>query len=334
LRYVFGPVPSRRLGKSLGIDPVPLKTCNFSCVYCQLGHTRPPAVERRAYVPTEEVITEIERALEGHEPGSIDWLTFVGSGETTLHSRLGWLIHRVKDMSELPVAVITNGSLLYRPEVRRELAAADAVLPSLDAAGDLLFGLINRPHRSLTLQRHIEGLTAFRREYDGKLWLEVMLVRGINDSEESLLDLAEALRSIQPDEVQINVPTRPPAEPWVEAPDRATLELAVTILGGVCHVLQPSAGSFELTLDGDAIEDLLSIITRHPLREEELLTALSRKVPGRVLETFAQLAESGRAKPIERFGTRFWCATGARFPDEFSWTQEAVSTAVPYRPGV
>lgn len=133
LKYVYGPVPSRRLGQSLGIDTIPLKTCNWNCVYCQLGRTQPLVNERKGYYPSEEILAEVREALEAHKPGEIDWVTFVGSGEPLLHARIGRLIQQVKGMTELPVAVITNGSLLYLLEVRQELVSADAVLPTLDA---------------------------------------------------------------------------------------------------------------------------------------------------------------------------------------------------------
>lgn len=314
MRYVFGPVPSRRLGKSLGIDPVPVKTCNFSCVYCQLGRTRPLVIERREYLPADEIITEVEETLAGCGAGSIDWVTFVGSGETTLHSRLGWMIERVKGITSLPVAVITNGSLLWDAGLRAELAAADAVLPSLDAADEATFKLINRPHQSLTLEQYVEGMAAFRRSYRGRLWLEIMLVGGLNDSEETLLDLAGAVRHIHPDEVQINVPTRPPAEEWVVPPDGPALERAISILGEAAPVSQAASNGFELVLGEDIVDSVVSIITRHPLRDDELLEALGRSAPGRVPEAFAEVAACLRVMAVERLGSRFWCASGSHFP--------------------
>jgi wyosine [tRNA(Phe)-imidazoG37] synthetase (radical SAM superfamily) len=205
--------------------------------------------------------------------------------------------------------------------------AADAVLPSLDAATSVTYGLINRPHRSLIIEHHMRGLTEFRRQFAGSLWLEVMLVRGINDTDGCLNDLGDVLAQVQPDEVQINVPTRPTAEPWVEAPDRATLVRAEKLLGGECDVLVPTQGSFELSIEGDVLEGLISIITRHPLSEPELLRTLRSRVPGGVLEALAELAESGLANTVERFGTRFWCAAGTRFPDKDSATEEAVTVA-------
>jgi wyosine [tRNA(Phe)-imidazoG37] synthetase (radical SAM superfamily) len=133
MKYVFGPVPSRRLGQSLGIDTIPLKTCNWNCVYCQLGRTRPLTNRRKDYFPVQEIISDVRQALSAHQPGEIDWVTFVGSGEPLLHTHMGHLVRQVNALTDLPIAVITNGSLLYLPEVRRELSAADAVLPTLDA---------------------------------------------------------------------------------------------------------------------------------------------------------------------------------------------------------
>lgn len=186
MKYVFGPVPSRRLGRSLGIDTIPLKTCNWNCVYCQLGRSRPLKNKRQVYVPPERILADVELALTPHKPGEIDWVTFVGSGEPALHIDLGWLIRKVKELTPLPVAVITNGSLLYLPEVREELSAADAILPTLDAGNARLYHKLNRPYPDITYKRLVDGLIAFRKEYRGKFCVEVMLVRGLNDTEEAL----------------------------------------------------------------------------------------------------------------------------------------------------
>ena len=239
MKYVFGPVPSRRLGRSLGVDPVPLKTCNFNCVYCQLGRTSLLQRKRRAFFNVTDMVAEIASALDRQGADSIDWITFVGSGETTLFSRLGSLIRYVKSLSKLPVAVITNGSLLDLPEVRNELCAADAVLPSLDAGSEGLFKKINRPHRDLSFDRHVAGLIEFRREFKGHLWVEVMLLGGVNDSPSDLRDISKILERVGPEEIHISMPTRPPAEPWVELPSPESRERAASILGGVAKVLQP-----------------------------------------------------------------------------------------------
>jgi len=316
MKTVFGPVPSRRLGQSLGIDTIPLKTCNWNCVYCQLGRTVPLTNERKEYIPRQEILAEVEQALSAHRPGEIDWVTFVGSGEPTLHSGIGWLIRQVKALTPIPVAVITNGALLYLPDVRAELAAADAVLPTLDAGNAALYRQINRPHPEITFERLLNGLTAFRREYGGKLWVEVMLVRGLNDSEPALTELAAALQKIQPDEVHILQPTRPPAEIWVQPPDDEGLLRARALLGQVAKVIHPASGTFDLSGFTSLAEAVVSIITRHPLREEELVQALSRWPSADVSQTLKDLEASGEAQVVERYGCRFWSAAPARYPDE------------------
>jgi wyosine [tRNA(Phe)-imidazoG37] synthetase (radical SAM superfamily) len=316
MRYVFGPVPSRRLGQSLGIDPIPLKTCNWNCVYCQLGRTRPLTNERKDYFPPQAILAEVQEALNAHAPGEIDWVTFVGSGEPTLHASLGWLIRQVKALTDLPVAVITNGSLLYLPEVREELAAADAVLPTLDAGTPALYRQINRPHPELTFARLREGLIAFRREYHGKLWLEVMLVRDLNDTEAALRDIAAALRQIRPDAVHLNLPTRPPAEPWVQPADKAGLMRATAILGDIAKVVHPATGNFDLSGSASIVEAVVGIITRHPMRQAELEQALARWAPEQINQALAELEASGQAQVVERYGTRFWSAGPAYYPDE------------------
>ena len=316
MKYVFGPVPSRRLGQSLGIDTIPLKTCNWNCVYCQLGRTQPLVNERQEYYPSEEILAEVREALESHKPGEIDWVTFVGSGEPLLHIGMGYLIRQVKGMTDLPVAVITNGSLLYLPEIRQELAAADAILPSLDAGTAYLYRKINRPHPELTFDRLVEGLIAFREEYRGKLWVEVMLVQGLNDTPQALRDIADVLQRVRPDAVHINLPTRPPAETWVQPPPEENLMQAIAILGNIAEVVHPAEGSFDLSGYDNPIDAVIGIITRHPMRQEELERTLERWSPGRVRKVLAELEASGRAQVVERFGVRFWNAAPSHFPDE------------------
>jgi len=313
IKRVFGPVPSRRLGQSLGIDPVPLKTCNWNCIYCQLGRTRPIRIERRYNFGVLEILSEVRKALEAHAPGEIDWVTFVGSGETTLHAGLGEMIRGVKAITDLPVAVITNGSLLYMPEVCTELQAADAVMPSLDAGNAVLYRRINRPHPSLTFERLTSGLIGFRKSYKKNLWIEVMLIRGVNDTESALREIAGLLEQIQPDEVHVVQPTRPPAEAWVKPPDEAGLERAHKILGGTAKIVLPAEGAFDLSFDEDLIKAVTGIITRHPMKESELVEALKQWSPQNVRETLQQLAESGRAQTVTRAGERFWGASGAYY---------------------
>ncbi len=313
IQTVFGPVPSRRLGQSLGIDPIPLKTCNWNCVYCQLGRTGHLVNERREWVPETLILEQVEAALDRHKPGEIDWVTFVGSGEPTLHSGLGRLIRSVKEMTSIPVAIITNGALLYRSEVRKELAAADAVLPSLDAGSEDLYRLINRPHTQLTFERQMEGLIAFRKMYGARLWLEIMLLEGVNDTEAALKDLAGAVSRIRPDAVHLDVPSRPPAESWVRPASEEGLMRAEAILGDAAQIVHPVEGSFDLGGYDNVIDAVVGIITRHPMRSDQLERSLARWTPGQVREALAQLEADGRAQVIERYGVRFWSTVGARY---------------------
>ncbi len=313
MKHVFGPVPSRRLGQSLGIDPIPFKTCNWNCVYCQLGRTTPLTNSRRNFSPPEAIVAEVKEALESHKAGEIDWVTFVGSGEPTLHASIGWMIRQVKGMTSIPVAVITNGSLLHLPEVREELITADAVLPTLDAGNQKLYRTINRPHPSLDFKSLVDGLIAFRRAYTGRLWLEVMLVQGLNGTEKALGELATLLQRISPDEVHINLPVRPPAEPWVKPPDEEGLMRATVLLGGIAHVIHPVEGVFDLSGYANVADAVIGIITRHPMREEELTRTLRRWTPIEIRETLAELVARGGARVIERYGRRFWTAAAGRY---------------------
>ena len=316
MNYVFGPVPSRRLGRSLGIDPIPPKTCNWNCVYCQLGRTVPLTNERREYFPRRDILAEVIKALNAHQPGEIDWVTFVGSGEPLLHSSIGWLIREVKVHTHLPVAVITNGSLLYLPEVRQELLVADAVLPTLDAGNPKLYRKINRPHSEIKFERLVDGLISFRKEYKGKLWVEVMLVDGLNDTAQALWEIARILQSIQPDLVHINLPTRPPAEAWVKPPHPESLMRAMAILGYAAEVVHPTEGSFDLSGHDNPVDAIISIITRHPMRQDQLERTLKSWSPEKANEVLQDLETSGKAQIVERYGVRFWSAATAHYPNK------------------
>jgi wyosine [tRNA(Phe)-imidazoG37] synthetase (radical SAM superfamily) len=294
MKYVFGPVPSRRLGQSLGIDPIPQKTCNWNCVYCQLGRSTPMTNERREYIPCDAILAEVEQSLQDHGPGEIDWVTFVGSGEPTLHSGLGEMIRRVKAQTAIPVAVITNGALLYLPEVRADLLEADAVLPTLDAGSADLYRRINRPWPELTFECMVNGLVAFRAEYTGNLWVEVMLVRGLNDSEEALQELATVLARVKPDQVHLSLPVRPPAESWVQPTDEDGLLRAQAILGDVAHVLSPVQGEFDLGGCENVSEAILSVIQRHPMREDDLFAALQRWPDGECASYYRTFQKAAR----------------------------------------
>jgi len=304
------------LGQSLGVDTIPLKTCNWNCVYCQLGRTRPVDNQRREYFPPREILSEITQAINFHRKGEIDWITFVGSGEPTLHTSIGWLIRRVKALSDLPVAVITNGALLYQPEVRLELSAADAVLPSLDAGSASLYRKINRPHPEVTFKRLLEGFVDFRKEFTGRLWVEVMLVSGLNDTETALREIAASLALIQPDEVHINLPERPPVEAWVHPPGSEALLRARAILGSAARIVHPAQGKFDLRQYQDPLEGVISIIKRHPISQVELERILEQQAPGKSKNLLARLENDPRACSVERYRVKFWITAPAYFPPE------------------
>ena len=210
MRYIFGPVPSRRLGFSLGVDLTGRKLCSLDCVYCQLGPTTHKTVARRRYVAIADIISELKRALRGKR--RIDFITLSGSGEPTLNSQIGPLIRAIKKMTLIPVAVLTNATLLTNPRVFQALLAADVVAPSLDAASQAVFRKINRPHNSLKVGRIIKALVDFRHRFTGQIWLEVLFVKGLNDSAEEISRLVRQANRIHPDKVHLNTVVRPPAE--------------------------------------------------------------------------------------------------------------------------
>ena len=308
-RCVYGPVPSRRLGQSLGVDPIPFKTCNYNCVYCQLGRTQPLVCERGSYAPTDEVLAQVRGALSQDRSEQIDYVTLIGQGEPTLHASLGCIIRGIKGLTEIPVAVVTNGGLLSRMEVREELALADVVLPSLDAATQQAFRRINRPCPRMRIDEIIDGMATFCRAFAGQLWVEVMLVRGLNDDDACLNGLHGALEYIRPDRVQVNVPVRPPAEAWVEVPDDDRIGYAQRLLGEATEVVAPYEGTFDLDGHAGLVEAVLAVIRRHPMRETRLLETLTRFAPKEVQGMLSELEMTGQARRRVYRGEAFWEST-------------------------
>lgn len=274
MKYLYGPIPSRRLGRSLGIGTIPTKTCNYACVYCQLGKTKPMTNTRQWFYPLEAILEEFEQVLASHT--EFDVVSIVGEGEPTLYLGLGQLIDELKKRTNKPVAVITNGALLYDPAVRQELCKADIVLPTVDAWDEASLRQINRPHRSIHFPMILEGLLAFCKEYKGQLWLEVMLMAGVNDDVASLTQYANLLKQLKYDRLYINTPVRPPAEAYASAISHEAMELAVEILGGISIELMTS---LEYHSDiKDDYEAIISLIRRHPMNQHELdLFLTSRK---------------------------------------------------------
>jgi wyosine [tRNA(Phe)-imidazoG37] synthetase (radical SAM superfamily) len=269
--HVFGPVPSRRLGRSLGVDLVPFKTCSYDCIYCQLGHTTCQTVERKEWVPMDAVLDELKLKLTCRP----DYITLSGSGEPTLHSRLGEIIGHIQAMTKIPVALLTNGSLLWQKEVREEAALADVVMPSLDAGDDLLFQAVNRPHPEITFERLVSGLEQFRREFTGQYWLEVMLLAGHTALPAHVRKIAGWVRRIRPDRVQLNTATRPPCEEFAVPVPPARLEQLARLFrpkAGIIAAYRPSEKPGPGGADQKAV---LALLRRRPCTAEDVAGGLS-----------------------------------------------------------
>ncbi len=301
MNYVYGPVPSRRLGRSLGVDTIPPKTCNFSCVYCQLGRTTTFINTRRDFFPKQDILQEIKQRIRLVGIENIDYVTFVGEGEPTLCKSLGWLIERVKAEFPTPVAVITNGALLYEEEVREELCDADVVLPTLDAGFKETFRRINRPHPSINFQNMIEGMIQFRKICSGQLWIEYMVVQDLNDSESELLQLRKFFGEIKPDRIYVNVPIRPPTEDWVKIPSQERLSRIKKILSEVFEIILPEIGEFRvLSEDISSLKnELVQIIKRHPMRLEQIVDLLKKENIDEPSVIISELERVGLIKEVK-----------------------------------
>jgi len=274
VKYTFGPVPSRRLGMSLGVDIVPFKMCSFDCIYCQLGTTTDKSVQRQSYVPKEEVLDELREVLD-NDADRIDFITFSGSGEPTLNSDIGEMIRQVKAFSQVPVAVLTNGSLLYRDDVRKDLSKADLVVPSLDAITEDTLAKINRTHESLTAKLIIEGLRKFTQEFKGKIWLEIMLVKDVNDDPEELKQTADLVRELDVDKIHLNTVARPPAEEFALAITAQEMERIVSMFDSRAEVIADFSKLVKHEVHGEDTEnEILSLLKRRPCTVGDISSSL------------------------------------------------------------
>lgn len=276
-KYIFGPVPSRRLGRSLGVDLVPYKTCTFDCVYCDLGRTTHKTISRESYVKPEEIRRELELTLPtlSKKP---DYITLSGSGEPTLNQHIGEIIHNFKDLTSIPLAVLTNGSLFYLEEVREALVGADVVIPSLDAVNDVIFQCLNRPHSSLNIQEIISGLIQFRNVYRGQIWLEVVFCRGINDDKGEIERLKGIIERIQPDRIQLNTPVRPPAEEFAYPLTTTQLEEIRKKLGDKAEIISEFTAPLGEEFNSVKDTEILNLIKRRPCTTEDISKALGLRV--------------------------------------------------------
>lgn len=275
----FGPIPSRRLGKSLGINNIPsAKKCSYSCIYCQVGITRKLSITRTNFFDPEVIFTEVQKHLDNlQEADRPDYLTFVANGEPTLDINLGKSIAKLKTFN-IPIAVITNASLLADKQVRDDLKLADWVSVKVDANNEDTWEAINRPFGSLDFKEHVKGLLQFSAEYKGKLVTETMLVQGINDSTAILNQTAGLIAQLKPSVAYISIPTRPPALSWVKPPDETVINEAWQIFSDVGLNTELILGfeGINTGYTGNAMEDIINICTVHPIREDTMQELLRK----------------------------------------------------------
>ncbi len=300
---VYGPVPSRRLGYSLGVDIVPFKVCSFDCVYCQLGRTTELTVDRAEYVDADEIVNQVADSVSS---GSrIDYISFSGSGEPTLNSQIGELISRLKGKTSIPVAVITNGSLLSDVRVRRDLREADLIVPSLDAAEEDTFQKVNRPHPSLHVAEIIEGLKSLKREVRGRVWLESMLVRGFNDQPSEIARLKEAIARIGPEKIQLNTVVRPPSENVAEPVCQDVLDRVKGTLGFRCEVVGDGPEGSRIAHVTQALERVRVLIERRPVTLAEIERSLGIH-RNEVIKCLGLLKKEGKIRSRTHRGLEYY----------------------------
>lgn len=303
--YVFGPVPSRRLGRSLGVDLVPHKTCTFDCIYCQVGLTTCKTIERATFVPREAVAAEVASKLaEGAEP---DYVTMSGSGEPTLYKELGWLIRWIKENTGAKVAVLTNGSLLYRDDVRNDLLEADLIVPSLDAGTATTYQQVNRPHPDISFDLLLEGLVSLREDFAKQIWLEVFLVGNLPDVEAEARTIARHALRIRPDRVQLNTVVRPPADSNAKPVSREDLERMAGFFEPRAEVVVPYARPSAGSAASVTAEGIVAMLRRRPCSVDDIASGLG--VHAREVEKhLGSLQAKGQVHSEVRNGTRFFAA--------------------------
>ncbi len=294
MKALYGPLYSRRLGMSLGLDIIPYKTCSYNCIYCHEGETTSLTLERREYLPPEQVLRELstlkgEKIFKGR---SVDYITFAGSGEPTLNTNIGSYISYLKDNCPIPIAVITNGSLLWKEEVRRSIMGADLVIPSLDALSEDSFQRINRPFPGLSLEKVLQGLVDFCENFSGAIWLEILLCSGINDSFEELEHFASLLKDLPLQKIQVNTVSRPPAEFWAFPSTPEKLDQCRELLGPRVTVIEDTLTSIRKDLEGRLRRRVCELLQRRPYTLEELQNEL-QKSGHEIIKVVARMEKEG-----------------------------------------
>ena len=298
LKHIFGPVPSRRLGRSLGVSPIIKKACNYSCIYCQLGRTDKMTNTRKKFFEVDEILNEFKEYLKDDD--KFDIVSLVGEGEPTLYSELGELIKGIKALTDKPVAVITNSALMVDESVRRDLMEADIVLPSLDSYDEESWHKIDRPHGRLVYNEVFDGLVKFTKEFKGQIFMELMLMDGINDSNECLGKFKELFAQLDYDKLYINTPVRPPAEDYALISSKERINYACELLGGISIDALASGGFFSEIKDD--YEAILSIIARHPMNQYEIAGFLDSRNVQNKDELFERLNNDENIEPNEYKG--------------------------------
>ena len=293
-KYVYGPVPSRRLGRSLGIDLVPYKICTYDCVYCQLGRTTNRTVEQTTFGSTGEILDEIERKLAS-DPSPPDYIGISGSGEPTLNSDIGEIIEGIKRITSVPVAVLTNGSLLWMAKVQDALMASDLVLPSLDAGNARLFEYVNRPHPLLSFEEMVEGLVSFTKRYPGEVWLEVLLLGGVTGIPSEVKKIAALARRIGPARIQLNTVCRPPAEQFALSLSQSEMLALKPLFVGEVDVISHTDRQQVATQDAAEARnvDILALLRRRPCTAKDVADGLGVHV-NEVLKQLDVLVKAGK----------------------------------------
>ena len=303
-KYLFGPVPSRRLGRSLGVDIIPLKTCTQNCIYCQLGRDALQMVWRDHYVHIDDVIAEIKKKV--HNSLEADYITISGSGEPTLSLDLGYLIGEIKKLTDTPVAVITNGTMLWHHEVRNDCAKADLVVPSLDAPNKEVFQIINKPHEDIKFDLYVQGLIDFRKEYKGKYWLEVFLVDGINTSDEQIAQFMEIIEKIDPDKIQLNTAVRPTVDISAKPIPQEKMAQIAKKFGAKAEVIV----SFDKlpafsTGNNETKSLIIATVSRRPCSQQDLVNGLGLNA-NILAKVLPELLQEGKIVSESRNNTIFY----------------------------
>ncbi len=300
--YVFGPVPSRRLGLSLGVDLIPRKTCTFDCLYCEVGRTTQKTIRPSEFYPAWEINQQVAEYLKSCSP---DTITLAGSGEPTLNSAISEIIYSIREITDIPIAVLTNGSLFWIQEIRKRVTNADIILPTLSTGREEVFKTIHRPHPQLRLEDIITGLEKLREEYTGKIYLEVVLLKGINDGDLDIEILKQQIDRIRPDRIQLNTVVRPPADIMAKPLDMERLEEIKRFLGDKAEIISSAIAGKGGARTDTVVEKFLEMIKRRPLREVDLVAALD--LPLKEIQGLIKgLLIKGIIRSYEHLGSTFY----------------------------